>query len=128
ASGDARGDSGAPGASGSAASSAAAPPEKPFANTPIEATQLIGEAIDARSVPVRKCLAEYRARKKLPHQRVEVSVGIDQEGRMIGATLKGGKQDAPFTECIQRALAGATFPRSRAGVISVTKSYEEIEQ
>lgn len=106
----------------------AGPAPRPFASSPIEATQIIGAAIDARAVPVKKCVAEYRARKKMPHQRVEISVGIDQEGRMIGASLKGKQQDAPFTECIQQALEGAAFPRSRAGVISVTKSYEEIEQ
>jgi len=94
----------------------------------MEATQLIGDAIDTNSTEMKKCVAEYRIRKKLPHERVAISVGIDQEGRLLGATLKGGKQDAPFSECVQRALGTAPFPRSHAGVIQVTKSYEEIQQ
>jgi hypothetical protein len=106
----------------------AAPPGKPFAGSPGEAMQLIGTAIDQNASEVKKCVAEYRTRKKLPHQRVEISVGIDQEGRLLGASLKGNKQDTTFSDCAQRALASAPFPRSHAGVIQVTKSYEEIEQ
>jgi hypothetical protein len=102
--------------------------EKPFAGSPSAATQLIGAAIDKQASEVNKCVTEYRARKKLPHERVEISVGIDQDGRLLGAALKGNKQDAPFSECVQRALGGAPFPRSHAGVIQVTKSYEEIAQ
>ncbi len=115
-------------AGGSAGKADAAPASKPFAGSPIEATQLIGEAIDKNAAEMRKCVSDYRARKKIPHERVEISVGIDQEGRLLGATLKGGKPDATFSDCVQRALAGAPFPRSHAGVIQVTKSYEEIEQ
>lgn len=120
-----RGDGGA--ASGAAAD--AAPPPKPFAGSPTEAMQLIGSALEKNATEVKKCVAEYRSRKKLPHERVEISVGIDQDGRLLGATLKGVKQqDVPFTDCLQKALAAAPFPRSHAGVIQMTKSYEEIEQ
>lgn len=107
---------------------AASPAAKPFAGSPTEATQLIGAAIDKHSSDLGKCIAEYRARKKLPHERVEISVGIDQDGRLLGATLKGGKADAVLSDCAQRALAEAPFPRSRAGVIQITKSFEEIAQ
>ncbi|MBX3186418.1 MAG: hypothetical protein KF819_05350 [Labilithrix sp.] len=106
----------------------AAPPEKPFAGSALEATQLIGAAVDAKSSEVQKCVEDYRQRKNLPRQRVEVSLGIDQEGRLLGATLKKAKPDPTLSECIQKALAGAPFPRSHSGVISVTKIYEEIEQ
>lgn len=106
----------------------ASPPAKPFAGSPSDATQLIGTAIDKNAGDVKKCVAEYRTRKKLPHERVEISVGIDQEGRLLGASLKGNKHDPTFSECVQKALASAPFPRSHAGVIQVTKSYEEIEQ
>jgi hypothetical protein len=122
-------DGGDGGSDGGAAD--AAPPKpaaKPFAGSPSEATQLIGTAIDQNSNDVKKCVAEYRARKKMPHERVEISVGIDQEGRLLGAALKGRKLDPTLSECVQRALASAPFPRSHAGVIQVTKSYEEIEQ
>jgi len=115
-------------ADGGATGDAGAPAAKPFAGSPTEATQLIGAAIDKNSADVKKCVVEYRTRKKLPHERVEISVGIDQEGRLLGATLKGNKQDATLSECVQRALSSAPFPRSHAGVIQVTKSYEEIEQ
>ena len=124
----------APAAASSAAGAAdaggadASPAPRAFAGTPTEATQIIGDAIDKHAVAMKKCIAEYRARKKLPHERVEVSVGIDQEGRLLGVTLKGGKNDQPLSDCLLQALAKAPFPRSHAGVIQVTKSYEEIEQ
>jgi hypothetical protein len=113
---------------GAVAVADAAPPPKPFAGSAAEATQLIGSAVDKRSTDVQKCVAEYRTRKNLPHERVTVSMGIDQEGRLLGATLPKGKTDAPLSECIQKALADAAFPRSHSGVISITKSYEEIVQ
>ena len=111
---------------GSAAS--AAPPERPFAGSPAEATQLIGAAVDKRSIEVQKCVAEYRTRKNLPHERVSISMGIDQEGRLLGATLPKGKTDPVLSECVQQVLSTAPFPRSHSGVISITKSYEEIVQ
>jgi hypothetical protein len=107
----------------------AAPAERPFAGSPGEATQLISAAIEKRTAEVSKCVTDYRARKKMPHQRVELSVGIDQEGRLLGAALKGTKQqDTTLSECVTRSLAGLPFPRSHAGVIQITKSYEEIAQ
>ncbi len=105
-----------------------APLARPFAGSPSEATQLIEVAIEKNAHAVRKCVAEYRTRKHLPHERVEIAVGIDQEGRLLGAALKGNNQDAPLSECVQRALAGSPFPRSHAGIILLTKTYEEIEQ
>jgi hypothetical protein len=107
----------------------AASAERPFAGSPGEATQLISAAIEKRAPDVSKCVTEYRARKKLPHERVELTVGIDQEGRLLGAALKGTKQqDTALSECVTRSLAGLPFPRSHAGVIQITKSYEEIAQ
>jgi hypothetical protein len=111
-----------------AASADAGPPAKPFAGSAVEATQLIGAAVDKKTADVQKCVAEYRTRKKLPHERVTISMGIDQEGRLLGATLPKGKTDAALSECVQAALANAPFPRSHSGVISITKSYEEIVQ
>ena len=106
----------------------AAPAPRPFAGSPAEATQLIGAAVDKKADEVKKCVAEYRVRKKLPRERVSISMGIDQEGRLLGATLPKGKADPTLSDCVQRALTGAAFPRSHSGVISITKSYEEIEQ
>ena len=121
------------GSDGGAAASApaaadAAPPPKPFAGSAAEATQLIGAAVDKNAAAVMKCVSEYRARKNLPHERVTISMGIDQEGRLLGATLPKGKTDTPLSECVQAALANAAFPRSHSGVISITKSYEELVQ
>lgn len=106
----------------------AAPAPRPFAGSAAEATQLIGVAVEKKAPEVQKCIAEYRTRKNLPHERVTISMGIDQEGRLLGATLPKGKTDAPLSECVQRVLADAPFPRSHSGVISITKSYEEIFQ
>lgn len=129
---------GAPGAAGEAAPSDAAsevdagadaaPAPRPFAGSALEATQFIEAALEKRSLEVQACVREYRARKNLPHARVEISVGIDQEGRLMGATLKRAAHDQVFSDCAQRALADAPFPRSHAGVITMTKSYEEIVQ
>ena len=107
---------------------APAPAPKPFAGSAAEATQLIGVAVDKNAAAVEKCISEYRARKNLPHERVTISMGIDQEGRLLGATLPKGKTDAPLSDCVQAALATAAFPRSHSGVISITKSYEELVQ
>lgn len=117
------------GAATTAASAAdAAPAPRPFAGSAAEATQLIGVAVDKNAAAVMKCVSEYRARKNLPHERVTISMGIDQEGRLLGATLPKGKTDTPLSECVQTALANAAFPRSHSGVISITKSYEELVQ
>jgi hypothetical protein len=121
------------GSDGGAATSAqsgagAAPAPKPFAGSAAEATQLIGVAVDKNAAAVQKCIVEYRVRKNLPHERVTISMGIDQEGRLLGATLPKGKTDGPLSDCIQGALTNAAFPRSHSGVISITKSYEELVQ
>jgi hypothetical protein len=121
--GSAAGDAGA-----SSASADAGPPPKPFAGSPAEATQLIGTAVDKGADKIQKCVSEYRARKNMPHERVTISMGIDQEGRLLGATLPKGKTDEVLSACVQSALANAPFPRSHAGVISITKTYEEISQ
>lgn len=109
------------------ADAASAAPERPFAGSATEATQLISNVVDKYTDPVSKCVHDYRARKNLPRQRVELSVGIDQDGKLLGVTLKG-KPDAPLSACVQDVLKNAMFPRSHAGVITVTKSYEEIVQ
>lgn len=106
----------------------AAAPVKPMAGSAAEATQLIGAAVEKKSPEIQKCIIAYRARKNLPRERVTISMGIDQEGRLLGATLPKGKTDTVLSECIQAALANAMFPRSHAGVISITKTYEEIVQ
>ena len=106
----------------------AAAPERPFAGSVSDATQLISLAIDKHNDDVAKCVRDYRVRKKLEGKRVAVSMGIDQEGRLLGVTLPKGQTDAELSACIQNALKDALFPKSHAGVISVTRTYEEMVQ
>jgi hypothetical protein len=119
----------APGDAGAdAAPEAGAHAERPFAGSAGEATQLINEAVDTRNVEMKSCVVEYRKRKNIPRDRVSLSLGIDQEGRLLGVTLPKGKKDEQLAACVQNALNGVAFPRSHAGVITVTKTYEEIVQ
>lgn len=99
---------------------------KPFAGSASEATQLITDAIDKKQGAVAKCVQEYRFRTHLAHEKVSVNIGIDQEGRLIGVTLPKGKQDKELAECVQRELRDAPFPRSHAGVITITRTFEEM--
>jgi len=118
----------ADGGAGAAAAADASPPPRPFAGSASQATELIGSAVEKKAPDVLKCIAEYRTRKNQPHERVSIQLGIDQEGRLLGATLPKGKEDSVLSDCVQKALASAPFPRSHSGVISITKSYEEIVQ
>jgi hypothetical protein len=108
------------------ASAAASPAERPFAGSVGEATQLISQAIDEKSGAIQRCVDDYRARKKLTHERVSITVGIDQDGHVLGVTLPKGAKDTELSTCAQRALRQVPFPRSHSGVISVTRTYEEI--
>ena len=126
-SGDATNAAGASGA-GSAASApqASAPPAHPFANNAVEATSLIDDAINSRANEIMQCVDAARERRKTPHAKLIVEVGIDQEGHMLGVKLpKGEKADKTFVDCVLAALNGAPFPRSHAGVITVRKTFED---
>ena len=108
------------------AGSIEAPPAHPFAKTAAEATGLIDDAITSRTKWLTKCVEELRARKKDPHAKVVVEIGIDQEGSLLGVeTPKGQTEDKTLNQCVQTALKGAPFPRSHAGVITVKKSFED---
>lgn len=99
--------------------------ERPFAGSTADATELISRAVDGKHDAIAKCTQAFRVRKKLPHDKIAVSLGIDQEGRVLGVTSKG-KEDTELKACVLRAVIDAPFPRSHAGVITITKSYEEI--
>lgn len=105
---------------------AGAPAERPFAASAAEAMQLISGAIDKKGDTIGRCILEYRRRKDLAHERVEISVGIDQEGHLIGVMLTKGKSDDSLSSCVMDALKTAVFPRSHSGVITMKKSYEEV--
>lgn len=124
-------DPGAGDASSAAASADAgvdAGPEKPFAKSAAEATQLITDAVDKKQAGIAKCVQQYRFRTHLAHDKVSVNIGIDQEGRLIGVTLPKNKEDKELTACVQAELKDAPFPRSKAGVITITRSFEEMVQ
>jgi hypothetical protein len=102
------------------------PPEHPFAKTAAEATGLIDDAIMSRAARLNKCVEDVRARRKDPHAKVQVEIGIDQEGTLLGVkTPKGQTEDKGFNDCVQNALTKAPFPRSHAGVITVKKTFED---
>jgi hypothetical protein len=101
--------------------------ERPFAGSAAEATTLISAVVDKKGSEIGACVREFRVRKKLARERVSVSFGIDMEGRLLGVTSKG-KEDDELKACVQRALEGAPFPRSHAGVITITKTYQELLQ
>lgn len=86
---------------------------------------MISAAIESRQSDIGRCVQDFRVRKKLAHALVAVQFGIDQEGRLLGVTSKG-KEDTELKTCVHDVLRTAKFPRSRAGIITVTKSYEEI--
>jgi hypothetical protein len=99
--------------------------ERPFAGSTAEATQMISEVVDKKQPDITACVREFRARKKDAPKKVVVSFGIDQEGRLLGVTSKGNV-DTELKTCVADALRRAPFPRSHAGVITVTKTYEDL--
>ena len=98
---------------------------RPFAGTNADATDLISRAVDQRHAEISKCTQAFRLRKKSPHEKIVLSLGIDQDGQLLGVTSRG-REDAELKRCVQDAVKGAPFPRSHAGVITVTKTYEEL--
>jgi hypothetical protein len=87
----------------------------------------MNDAIDTKSNEVWKCVEAYRGRTQDPAAKVSVKVGIDQEGTLIAvAPAKKGTLDKELTDCLLVALKRAPFPRSNAGVITVTKTFENV--
>lgn len=113
------------GASGTAADAGNA--DRGFAGSIGEATQMINDLVDKRRDELKKCITEFRKRKNLPREKVSIGLGIDQEGRLLGVTHKN-KKDDQLTSCASEALKGLPFPKSHAGVITVSRTYEEIVQ
>ncbi len=101
-------------------------PARPFASNSLEATTMVNAAIDDRSGPLGQCVVAARARRRNEHGRIVFEVGVDQEGVLIGVkTPKGQRDDPILNECVRTVLAGAAFPRSHAGVITVQRSVED---
>jgi hypothetical protein len=116
-----------PGDGGSVPATPDAAVERPFAKNGAEASELIDKAVEGRHDRIKKCVEEKRARRKDPHAKVVVELGIDQEGILIGVKApKGIENDDAFNTCVREALRDAPFPRSHAGVITVKKSFENI--
>ena len=113
-------------ASPSAAAAPPAPPAHPFASNAAEASSLIDDAITSRANELGDCVEAARTRRKAPHAKLVVEVGIDEEGHMLGVKLpKGEKPDKAFSDCVLTSLRGAPFPKSHAGVITVRKTFED---
>lgn len=102
--------------------------DRPFARSAAEATQLITDAVDKKQSEIAKCVQQYRFRTHLAHEKVSVNMGIDQEGRLIGVTLPKNKEDKELTACVQKELKDSKFPRSHAGVITITRTFQEMVQ
>lgn len=102
--------------------------DRPFAGSAAEATAMITDAVDKKQSEVAKCVQQYRFRTHLAHEKVSVNMGIDQEGRLIGVTLPKNKQDKELSACVQKELKDAKFPRSHAGVITITRTFQEMVQ
>ena len=108
-------------------SDAPKPPERPFAKTSAEATSLIDDAVNTRQKELGRCVISAQERRKNPHAIVSVEIGIDQEGSLIGVkTPKGAVADKALNDCVRDALHGAPFPRSKAGVITMKKTFSDI--
>ncbi len=108
-----------------AATAAASKPEaRPFAKTAAEVTSMIDDAVEKKREALHECVQDARKRRGDPRAKVEFDLGIDQEGTLIGVkTPKGAKDDAVLHECVRKALHGAIFPRSNAGVVTVRKTF-----
>src|SRR3954464_3425769 len=63
---------------------AAGPAERPFAGSANDATQLIQQALEKKTDAMNDCVKQFRFRKHLAHERIDVAVGIDQEGHVLG--------------------------------------------
>ncbi len=110
----------------SASDAGVAKVERPLATTSAEATALIDEAVNQRQPQLAKCVVEARERLKDAHAPLATEIGIDQEGVLIGVkTPKGATLDVKLNDCVRTALQGAPFPRSKAGVITVKKSFSD---
>jgi hypothetical protein len=104
-----------------------AAPDKPFARSSLEASQLIDQAIDSRAKELAACAIAARKKRKDEHARVVLDIGIDQEGQLLGVKLpKGTAPDDDLVTCVTSALKTARFPRSNVGVITVKKTFEDV--
>jgi hypothetical protein len=109
------------------AAEAPPPPEQhPFAATATEATTLIDAAVDARASSLIPCIVAARAHRKNPHEKIQIEIGLDEEGHLLGVKApRGAPSDPDLFACAQNALMGANFPNSHAGIITVTKTFED---
>jgi hypothetical protein len=111
---------------GGASTTADAGPQRPFAENAQQATSMIDDVIALHVAELGQCVQDARIRRKDPHAKISVDLGIDQEGTLIGAKpSKGQPADKELEGCFIKALSGAPFPKSRAGVITVTKTFSD---
>jgi hypothetical protein len=99
-----------------------APVPHPFAKTAFEAEIAIRKEIHARNKALWDCVDDYRGRIGQRHQVVEVDIGIDQEGGLLGVIdtdHKHGSIEGTLKACMIGVLRSAPYPSSHAGVINV---------
>ncbi len=106
-----------------AGAEASAPPaQHPFARTAFDAEIAIRKEIHARNKALWDCVDDYRGRIGQRHRVVEVDIGIDQEGGLLGVIDTDhahGSLEPRLKACLIDVLRGAPYPRSHAGVINV---------
>jgi hypothetical protein len=87
---------------------------------------MMDDAIQVKATEVIKCVDDDRTRRNLPHAKIVVEIGIDQQGHLIAVKMPGKeKADKPLTDCLMATLRTAPFPESHAGVITIRKTFED---
>ena len=115
---------------GVAETAAAEPPkpvERPVAKTREEVLTYIDQGVDSKNDEIKACVDAYRKRVNDPQAKLHVQIGIDQEGTVMGVSVKKKAGDDEAAQCVRTAISTAIFPRSlKAGVITVDKVFEFI--
>jgi hypothetical protein len=102
------------------------PVEKPFANNSAEAMSMVNQAVQSKEKAIHRCVDAYRLRKQDRFAKLEVTMAVDMEGTLVAVAIpaKSPHGDKEAADCIFTALKRAAFPRSKAGVIQVNKTFD----
>ena len=105
--------------------------ERPFAKTAADAQSLISDAVEEQHKAIFTCVTATRTRRNEPHAKIQVNLAIDQEGHLVGVQLPPGvtvsaSEDKLIVGCIRDALSPALFPTSLAGIITMKKTFEDV--
>ena len=87
---------------------------------------MIDEALEEHRPKVGACVTAARGRSATPDATLAVDITIDQTGKLIGVNApKGTKGDPLLNTCIREAIAGARFPKSNTGLITIKRTFEK---